>query len=1365
MNRRVLLSLIILIAASLAGALSAEASKVTVEIGDFGIDYSITSKQGSIRPGMFSNMLSAYEPALPWEFKRVTAGVYHVRIPTEKNVFLKLDAGAKKVFIVSGGTFGKSGGSEKIIQDAKFLDPPPPLGPDPNSLHVVLPRPVLVYDTETKDVGIFSQGLRLLGPEEIEIVKAEEGIYHVRARGTRFTKTSPPTFKVINLATKTLSTASGVFGERVAGALPQDYKVTVETGKAAAPEPAVHKDLGMAELRKEMVRESAWIAAEQEMFSTPLSKQRFDVLVVPVQVQDNAFDHIERSLMTKYLVQRIRSTTNLRVPDPDAVERSLGWGLRTFSQQRIYDLANATGVNKLIRIYAGHNRDMKMRLTAVIQERSQGASFDTGTPARDMVFKDVVFSDEKLPSDAFADLLPSIMYGIGIKETRKDAPRDRGVLGNVPVPPSPAEMVRGKEKSPLVLASYLAMLGSLSPVELPAGERFLTRSLMMLRGAAPASPDAVFLKAYAFSMLHRRPAALALLQKPSTPEQAALRSYLDGDLSTLPALVEKVQSPIPKLLVQNALNDLRWSYDQQTARQRSVEALQSVPAGWRIFSTRRYSQSDYWDVPGVIELKKYLDEAYPVDEYSLSDVARSLAVRGGFDASDTVKLDITVTEHCRRLLKARPELLTGDPLGQVLPLDIIDLAEAWAEKSVYKRINLPVTVQALPAEGVAVAERYDVYFKGHPQLSALKSWALQKLADQKKGTERKNLGAELSEMKNATCIWLQGQSWAANYVCHSIYFYDNDFPRREFWHRYFESYRYGDREAYELRETTVTKPTATSPSLQPSLFEEAFKTELRDHDLALRYTISDFSRLESYYDALVAHGMMQSAETLTEKNKRRFIGNPARTAFLVRQYQQNGKEQEIPKLYEGSIGTAPGVWWSYYGLGYHFLSQGDTGRAREVFARYPLFREKKEDADPEAAEDTVMLSNNAAQAGRALHWTGATAEARSFFELSAGYRTGSGSGMRSEYYLSLYDGNYQTAAQEALALGRRYSNPDAYLDYVRLVCITGHSQETERLFFSLNLLEGRSLPWRPIITGLRMVGKRDAEVRGWLAQNGKGKVGRLQAQLFYLRTSMVDRPPDPALADTVQNIDKQVTLSEQSGPSPTFKDAQGRIILSTPALFAGSWYSVWVKKYNKVNELLEPWWSRAKDKQVKYDERALLPYLAWSGAKTGRKQAIDEALTAYARKNSKDFEYWLATAMVQAAAGKHSDALRSLDLARTNVNSSLEDYRPMQAWYQLVDACELLFEDTRVDAYRNRALELARIYQRVQPLDSWAYAVEAKLAKTATDRLRPLALTMYLDKQSFHIEGISKKEKEQALKWLENNNPFLKENGKMETRI
>ncbi|HEX8948539.1 MAG TPA: hypothetical protein VF790_06230, partial [Dissulfurispiraceae bacterium] len=101
--------------------------------------------------------------------------------------------------------------------------------------------------------------------------------------------------------------------------------------------------------------------------------------------------------------------------------------------------------------------------------------------------------------------------------------------------------------------------------------------------------------------------------------------------------------------------------------------------------------------------------------------------------------------------------------------------------------------------------------------------------------------------------------------------------------------------------------------------------------------------------------------------------------------------------------------------------------------------------------------------------------------------------------------------------------------------------------------------------------------------------------------------------------------------------------------------------------------------------------------------------------------------------------------------------RPLFAWYQLVEICEWLYEDTRHPEYRVLALKWAKVHQRIQPMFAWSYAVEAKYTASASDRLKALALTLYLDKNSERIAGFSEAEKSKALEWLRDNNPFTSE--------
>jgi hypothetical protein len=104
-------------------------------------------------------------------------------------------------------------------------------------------------------------------------------------------------------------------------------------------------------------------------------------------------------------------------------------------------------------------------------------------------------------------------------------------------------------------------------------------------------------------------------------------------------------------------------------------------------------------------------------------------------------------------------------------------------------------------------------------------------------------------------------------------------------------------------------------------------------------------------------------------------------------------------------------------------------------------------------------------------------------------------------------------------------------------------------------------------------------------------------------------------------------------------------------------------------------------------------------------------------------------------------------------------FRPLFGWYQLVEACEWLYEDTKHAEYRSLALYWAKLHQQIQPMFAWAYAVEAKYTDSPVDRLRALAMTLYLDKRSERIAGFSEPDQAKALEWLKKNNPFLKSLG------
>jgi hypothetical protein len=1388
MSKKFLCCLMLFMTVSLGSGLSAEAEKITANIWSYNIAFLAPANKISLSFALFDNLrtfqaMRTFEPKLAWESKQVSETVYHLRIPGVQDRFLKLDTSIGKISVVSGGTFGKTGGQESTLENASFIGRPPFLPPaPPGFFEIELNGPTLEYDSDTNDISIMCDGFRIIGKEELEIVKAGEGIYHVRLRAFHNPKDAEDRFLKINAITKKMIFVRGKFGENggdetkllpdvvVQGgkyavkdtavhadsgtqdAAVKDTAVHADSGTqgAAVNDTAVHADLGTQGALGDIERTSAWLDAERDFFQDILSKQQFDILVVPVQVQDNGFDHIERSLMTKYLVSRIRRVTKSHVPDPDLVERALGRGLRTFSEQRMYRLANALGVKTLIRVYAGHNRNMKMRLTLVAQERPANGVFDTAVKSRAVVIKDIPFSDEHLPSEAFAERFVSVMTALGIEETRKDISDRVDTLRSTRVPSGPTEMAGGKEQSPLTQAAHLCIFGAFSPPDTKTSFEFYERALSILRGIPNSSPDGDFLKAYAYANLYRRPAAVEVLKSSSTAEQAALRSYLDGDLVALPSQVEKIRNPIPKLLMQVALADLRWAYDDNTAKAFKTKFLQDVGTGWALLGVRRYTVADPWDIPNNAELKQFLDNSFPIKGYSLNDIALGMAVSGDYSTNDTIKIDASIQEHRKRVVEEQPIAYVSGEKSSITRLDLLDLAAAWAEQTILKSISLRSFVQGLPEQGISLIEKYETIYGGTPELLTDKYFSMLTLARQKPGIEGMNIGRSAGEASRDACLAYQGQyRWTGSVCTAGMAYYNNDFPRRPFW-RLDEGPDSGDRAQYQLREIVVRSPDLTAPHV--NIFK---MSRLRDRDIDLQYTVNDPRVLEQYYKDLNFFHMHPDADILVEHNKERFKGSPVKSELMAEYYKKKGDEQSAAKVYEDAIPVTPRVWQPYYELGLHLLRQGDVFRAKETFERYPLFQDKSK-ADMGDSLDTVALSNEAYSAGIALHTAGAIQDARPFFELSAGYQTGSARGMKSEYELAMYDGNFKRAAQAALERGSRYVDKNAYADYLRLLRIVGNAPEWESLFFNLNMMSDNFINWSPVLTALRMEGRSDEDVRAWLAKNGSGKVGRNMAQLYYSRAFLVDRKPDPALPDMIQHIEKQVSLPESQRGASVMSNLRG-LQTDMLTLYAGARNALMMKQYDKAYDMLEPWTTRARGIDNQGDP--ILPYIVWSGMKAGRKEVVEKLLITHRYFESMDFDYWLSTAMMQAAEQHHRDALKSFDLARTNIISALIDTRPVPAWYQLVETCELLFKETGENAYRDRVVELARLYQQIQPLDSWAYAVEAKYSKDEDSRTRALALTLYLDPKSFHIADCSEKDKERALKWLDMHNPFLQKEG------
>lgn len=154
----------------------AEAARVMVDVGPLSMTLHSSDTKLIARAGLLADMRPT---RVSWPVQEVLSTIYHIQVPGMGDRFLKLDLQAHKVYEVSGGTFGKTGGAERLLQDAHLESPSKdPMG-NAFRFTVGLAPGTLIYDTEPKSVTVQFAGYPVMGPREIEVIEPETGIYHI----------------------------------------------------------------------------------------------------------------------------------------------------------------------------------------------------------------------------------------------------------------------------------------------------------------------------------------------------------------------------------------------------------------------------------------------------------------------------------------------------------------------------------------------------------------------------------------------------------------------------------------------------------------------------------------------------------------------------------------------------------------------------------------------------------------------------------------------------------------------------------------------------------------------------------------------------------------------------------------------------------------------------------------------------------------------------------------------------------------------------------------------------------------------------------------------------------------------------------
>lgn len=1083
---------------------------------------------------------------------------------------------------------------------------------------------------------------------------------------------------------------------------------------------------------------SAWAESQKALAKDVLRKSDFDVLIVPFQVQGAAVDGIGRSLMTRYLAKKLVDSAQLRCPDPTLVARAFGTA-RTFNDDEIFALANDLKVKFLVRGYVGHNRNKKMNIMIAVQIRGKDGTLGSQTSALRLEWNDVPFTDEVPPSEAFLPIAGDIVSRLPIPAYRNGEEK-LPVLKEIPsLPINLSELAKASENDPLASVYYLQLLGMLYPAdhafdETSARDHLFERSLVALQGISPNLPSYALLKARALFYLHRRPAATTALAAPKSPEEKVFVAYLNGNLSDMERFSADIAPPLHKLFAQIELNDLRVSYGN---RPFSDELLAMIVGGspeWASLITRRFKGRDDWYLQDNTVVKEMLDELFPLPDYTAEQILKKktvMAITPGLDN----EIDFAIFGHYKKLLTQSGQRYLNDGAVKPVARDGLDLLYAIGIANILKNIKMMLLTQGLNEQALEAINRLEFAYQGHVELTYLKVTALSNTAASKNAEIRETLNGQITELRRNVCHWAQGQTQASVRACVSPFPYYDDFPRRPYAHHLFLS-------GIEVMQQRFFRDPSAEVRGMKGGRPDWLLTEDKMVDAMtvwLLYSNNDFLSFQSLYVKLLDLKRTDESEALWSSNEHRFLGHPLRGAFIAK-YRTNANGNPEQTLRE-AIRLNPGGWDPYLALGRLLLGRGDYETAAREMADYPPFREATFD-------DTVALSNYAAAAGNEFFRRGRLDAARKFFKLSSSYQTGSAAEFRSYQLLALFDGDYDGFAKSSLAAVKRYNDSVAHSFYVTSLYLTGHKEEADLLCSALDASQHSVTNWMSAVVGSRIAGLSTAETHAWLASRRTNTLEDLRAGSFLLNVHLLDREPTEELAKFPENAG----LAMGGG---RFQHVD-RFLRG----YAHLAHKRYAGAFDEFAAFRKQYLPKMHDFSLA-DYGYVIPYIVRSAAKLGRTVEAEEVLSAVQAARGHSFYVHIGNALLAANRGQHDYAIQNLKAARNNFPNIFST--AISPWYQLVEACEWLYDDTRRPEYRTLAVELARLHQQILPMYAWAYAVEAKFAETGTDRLRPLAIALYLDRQSARIADISSAEKDAAREWFKDNNPFLRKKTKITT--
>ena len=1111
--------------------------------------------------------------------------------------------------------------------------------------------------------------------------------------------------------------------------------------------------LSIAFAQRQTPRPGAWWEAERTLFADLAAAGKYDLLVAPVQSDGYALDRISRSLITARLVAALRER-GYRVPGPHVVQRALGEGRREL-QMEASALGQRLGVDRVLAVYASHDRAGRLLLSVrVDQRRTTPTAYMQ--PGLVQHLPPVDLPESRHPVEVVQEALPQILSAARIPAApRPGSAKARPGSG---LPASPAAAIASGTQDAEAVASALQLMATLAAPYTAerARERLFERALLAALALPPGHPRAALFKARAWRHLESRTAAIRALGKSTRPEAVAYRQLLDGNLPELGAALAKVDDRFARLLLEIDLAGLKHAYGvPQPVTPALVELAQQFP-GWLGPLGQRLSEFDRWTIGDPSLPWRLLEHDLPLAGAGLGDHVRGMSAIGR--APDMASVAKGTLAHLRRLYRE------DAPLRRCLDESVycargayLDLVESLLVSSLERFALLRGKQQALPEEALQFLRSLEPEFEGQADLALA---AAEVLVAKARGARERERRADLAKAREAAAAvaWLeQGASRTAHQAlvymgvgsAESLPYlegYFHDLPVRSYWY-------------LQGGNATLGAPPAREELLRNlrGRVDEA----VLDIDVAVDMTAWTGADL-------------QRGDVL----ERRFHGHPARLQLLAMRKGSkapaaNVADERLAQL-EAAVRERPDRWEVHRDLATHHLRErGDYAAAAGAFGVFPGFKSRD-------GYGAVALSNQAYHAGSEFFWRGRLDEARTFYRIAAELDTGSAASIASQARLSIMAGDFRAATALSHSRAQRYEDPYAFRDYLAWLFAFGFQGEAWTGFAQLHQAMRNPQVWLAADVGHRIAGRSWPEVRQWLTaepfKSSSFNRDRHGLRLAILQSS-VGRAPAPDLVATLRAIEgSPVAEAERtqdgkgallvphsmSDGNMILRRSQFRLgerqplkegerVVSHFVLFGDAYVALRNGDYAAAAQKFDTMAAYYPiEGQVGFDAYAL-PYFAWASARSGDKLGL-EAFIRGRDPRAFAFDRDLALAFFGGLKGDHEAALAHLKHA-FDVRPHTER-RPIPTEYQWAEACEWLFEATKERRYIDLALGWARQHQRIQPMMSWAYALEAKHAADGAQRVRALGIALYLDPRSERIAGLPEDLKRRARQDFEKNNPF-----------